>query len=111
MEEKHNSTGQSIFLDKHKGKDGIGHIEVAIQTLIDKDVQDNSNESVSWYKTIGIDPSDASKIRRGLMIPSHDLRLKISRYFNTDSTLIWRREDMNEIRKLLLKQKRGNKNA
>lgn len=101
---------EPIFLDRREGKRGIPYIEITFDAYINKDVRDNSNESTTWYKKLGIDRSDASKIRRGLMIPSHDLRLKISKYFKIDSTFIWRREDMDEIRKLLLKQRGRLKN-
>jgi len=92
------------------GMSGIAHIKITFDALINQDVFENNRDSTNWYKSLGIDKSDASKYRRGLMIPSHDLRLKISAYFKTDSTSIWKIQDMDEIRNLLLNQKRKNGN-
>ncbi len=42
-----------------------------------------------WYKDLGIDKASASRIRRGLVVPSKEWRIKIAHYFNVDSTTIW----------------------
>lgn len=104
-----NDKDKTIFLDIDEGKCGVGHIKITFDALIDKDVFENKKQPQDWYKDLSIDRSDASKIHRGLMIPPHHIRLKISSYFNCDSTTIWRIEDLDEIRKLLQEQKKGNK--
>ena len=42
-----------------------------------------------WYHDLDIEKSNASKIRRGLIVPPKHLRIKIAQYFGVDSTTIW----------------------
>ena len=75
-------------------------IEDAFNTLILK----NCDKPWDWYKSLDIDKSDASKIRRGLLIPPLWLRIKISQYFKIDSTAIWKIEDLPYLKKQLKMQ-------
>lgn len=86
------------------GKRGREYIEHCFDVLILKKL----DKPFSWYqdKTISLDKSDASKIRRGLVIPPLWMRLKIAKYFEVDSTLIWRLEDLPYIREQLKKQEK-----
>lgn len=83
------------------GKSGYRPIEIRFETLINA----HCEAPFEWYKDLGLDKSDASKIRRGLVIPPKWLRIKIAQYFKTDSTTIWTLEDLPHLRKILKKQK------
>lgn len=63
----------------------------------------------TWYKDLGYDKGFASKVRRGLLIPKYEDRIKIARYFGVDSSYIWRVQDIDYI-KLILKKQKGDKN-
>jgi len=101
------SQDKPFFLNEGVGKSGREYIENAFEILILR----KCDRPFDWYKKLDLDKSDASKIRRGLIIPPLWLRLKIAQYFEVDSTAIWRFEDLPYIRKLLTKQKeRGEEN-
>jgi len=97
------SQNRAFFLDEGVGKSGSKYIENAFEILILR----KCDKPFDWYKQLNLDKSDASKIRRGLIIPPLWLRLKIAEYFEVDSTAIWRFEDILHIRKLLKKQGGG----
>jgi len=78
-------------------------IEIRFQTLINSKCE----APFDWYKSLGLDKSNASRIRRGLIIPPQWLRIKIAHYFETDSSTIWKIQDMPHIKQLLKKQKRS----
>lgn len=99
-----NLTAKQQNSDGVVGRCGVDYIEITFENLILEDCKNLLKNPTSWYKENSIDKSDASKIRRGLLIPPLYLRLKICKYFNKDSSEIWRREDIAEIRKLM-KQK------
>lgn len=107
--ESSNSTKEPFFSQEQGGVCGIPHIYYTFKTLIERDFSKFDKTPTSWYKCCSLDRSDASKIKRGLLIPPLYVRLKISRYFGIDSSQIWRREDIAEIRKLLQKQRRAKK--
>lgn len=98
------SENEASFLNDKVGKSGGEHIEKCFETLVLK----KGDRPFDWYQSEGIslDKSEASKIRRGLLIPPLWLRLKISKYFGCDSTMIWRIEDMDYIKEVLKQQKR-----
>jgi DNA-binding XRE family transcriptional regulator len=58
---------------------------------------------------VSIDKANISRIVHGLYIPDLNLRLKIARFLQVDSCLIWRNRDLEHIRKLLHKQKKQEK--
>lgn len=94
------------------GKSGREYIEGCFEVLILR----QGIRPYEWYQDedISLDKSDASKIRRGLVIPPLWLRLKIAKYFEVDSSLIWRTEDLSYIKETLEKQdsysiKKGNR--
>jgi len=93
---------KDFFIAEAVGKRGREYIETTIGVLILK----KGDRPYEWYqdRSISIDKSNASKIRRGLEIPPLWLRLKIAAYFGVDSTLIWRFEDLPYIREVLKKQ-------
>jgi len=99
------SQGEPFFLNKEVGKGGGRHIENAFEILILR----KYDKPFDWYKQLDLDKSDASKIRRGLIIPPLWLRLKIAQYFGVDSSAIWRFEDVPYIKKQLKKQKEREK--
>lgn len=96
-----NSSDESFFCNDEVGKSGYAPIENIFETLILR----NCEKPFDWYKELGIDKSDASKIRRGFLIPPLWLRVKIAQYFKTDSTAIWKIEDLPYIRKKINEQK------
>ncbi len=104
MEKQQNSEGENFFLNKGVGKSGREYIENAFDILILK----KCDKPFDWYKELDLDKSDASKIRRGLLIPPLWLRLRISAYFGIDSTAIWRIEDLLYIKKLIKEQEEKN---
>jgi len=99
MEEPSNSKDKPFFYDKGVGIGGREYIEHRFETLILK----KCDKPFDWYKELGLDKSDASKIRRGLVIPPLWLRIKIAQYFKTDSTTLWRIEDLIYIKELIKK--------
>ena len=110
MENQDNSTDESFFCDE--GVDGgceipsYKPIEIRFQTLILR----NCDKPWDWYKSLGYDKGWASRVRRGLIIPLLEDRIKIAQYFKTDSATIWTNSDLPHIRKLLKKQEREEKN-
>ncbi len=82
-------------------KSGYAPIEIRFQTLINASCE----APFDWYKDLGLDKSYASKIRRGLIIPPVWLRIKIAQYFKTDSSTIWRIQDLDYIKELIKTQK------
>jgi len=91
-------------------KEGVGvcryaPIEIRFMALINAKCE----APYDWYKDLGIDRSDASKIRRGLLIPQEWLRIKIAHYFETDSSTIWKVQDLPHIKQLLKKQNKTKK--
>ncbi len=92
-----NNQGKPFFLDKGVGKSRRQYIENAFEILILR----KYDKPFDWYKQLDLDKSDASKIRRGLIIPPLWLRLKIAQYFGVDSTAIWRFEDLPYIKKII----------
>lgn len=65
-------------------------IEIRFETLI----ASKCELLYDWYKDLGIDKSNASRIRRGLVIPFRELRIKIANYFRVDSCTIWTAKDI-----------------
>jgi hypothetical protein len=68
-------------------------IEIIFETLF----LQRGEKPYTWYKTLGYDKSFASLVRRGLLIPKYEDRIKISKYFKVDSSAIWRVKDMDYI--------------
>lgn len=50
-----------------------------------------------------VDKAYISRVVHGLQIPPLQMRLKISSFFRVDSSLIWRYQDINYIKKILTK--------
>ncbi len=98
--ESQHSKGDTFFLNKGVGKRGYDAIETRFETLIEH----NKEKPFDWYKKIGLDKSDASKIRRGLIIPPEWLRIKIANHFKTDSSTIWKIPEIISINKLNQKE-------
>ena len=99
---KDNSPTKPFFIDNTKGKQGYEQIMIRFDTLI----KANCERPFDWYKKLGIDQSDASKIRRGLMIPPRWLRISIAQHFKTDSANMWTVDDLPHIRSIIKKQER-----
>lgn len=79
------STNKPLNVSKVVGSGGVSPIEVRFETL----VASHNQSSSAWYKDLGIDKSDASKIRRGLVIPTKEIRIAIAQYWKVDSATIW----------------------
>lgn len=90
MQEQSNSTEKSFFCiaGVDVGGEALSYkpIEIIFQTLILKKCE----KPYTWYKNLGYDKSWASKVRRGLIIPKLEDRIKIAQYFQTDTSAIWR---------------------
>jgi len=93
---------KSFFIAEVVGKSGYEPIENRFMALI----HSNCEAPFAWYKDLGLDKSDASRIKRGLMIPSRWLRIKIANHFKCDSTTIWQIDDLPYIRAVIKKQER-----
>jgi len=104
QQEGSRSQNGPFFLNKGVGKSGREYIENAFEILILK----KCDKPFDWYKQLDLDKSDASKIRRGLIIPPLWLRLKIAQYFEVDSTAIWRFENYVETIKADLEKENEN---
>lgn len=85
-----NSSNKSFFCARAVGNGGRSPIELRFETLI----ASKSELPYAWYKSLGIDKSDASKIRRGLIIPFKEWRIKIAKYFGVDSSTIWQPQEI-----------------
>ena len=90
----------SFFCEERVVKSGYYPIEVRFKALINIE----GNAPFDWYKDLGLDKSYASKIRRGIIIPPEWMRIKIAKYFKTDSSTIWKMPEilsadkLNEVR-------------
>jgi len=85
-----NSTSKTFFSTEGVGNRGNNAIEIRFETLI----ASKCDLPWDWYKDLGIDKSDASKIRRGLLIPAREWRIRIANYFKVDSSTIWKARDI-----------------
>jgi len=91
-----NSTEDTFFLPESEGNCGIDSIETRFETLIET----KKELRTEWYKNLGIDRSYASKIKRGLIIPNEEWRIKLAGYFGVDSSVIWKPKDILLIDKM-----------
>lgn len=91
---------ENFFCEDVVEKGGYRPIEQSFEDLILR----NGERPFDWYKDLDLDKSYASKIRRGLIIPPLWLRRKIAKHFKTDSSAIWRINDIEYISLLLKKQ-------
>ncbi|KKN00294.1 hypothetical protein LCGC14_1139170 [marine sediment metagenome] len=85
-----NSKDSPFFIREGVEKGGRRHIEITFDTLIFQ----RREKPFDWYKELELDKSLASKIRRGVIIPSKWLRIKIADYWNIDTSTIWFSEEM-----------------
>lgn len=85
MSQPNQSQKQPIFLAETVVKGGRNHVRIAFDTLIFQ----KRERPFDWYKNLGLDKSQASKIRRGVIVPPRWLRIKIADYFKVDSSTIW----------------------
>lgn len=101
-------TNEDFFCDDGVDNRCLNPIRERFKVLFDskKIIQQNLANDLS------LDKAYISRIINGVEIPPHHIRLKISSYFNCDSSTIWRTKDLDFIRKLLLEQnKKGEKNG
>jgi hypothetical protein len=98
--ETNQNSNSAFFCDDEVGISGYAPIETRFLTLINSKCE----APFDWYKGLGLDKSDASKIRRGLLIPPEWLRIKIAHYFGVDSSTIWKVQDLPYIKEILKKQ-------
>jgi len=98
-----NNEDKTFFCEDEVEKGGYEPIKIIFETLILR----NCEKPFDWYKDLQLDKSYASKVRRGLIIPPLWLRVKIAQYFKTDSTAIWKLEDLSYIKEQLKKQEGG----
>ena len=81
------NSNNSFFNVEGVEKRGYDTIEKRFETLL-------LERGLKWsdcynHESLGLDKSLASKIRRGLIIPHHPLRIKIATFFGVDSSVIW----------------------
>lgn len=95
-----NQSTNKNFINEEVEKSRYEPIAIRFETLINA----NCEAPFDWYKDLGLDKSYASKIRRGLIIPPTWLRIKIAQYFKTDSSTIWKIQDLSYIKQLLKEQ-------
>lgn len=88
MEKENNSQEKTFFCAGVVGEGWRGAIEERFETLI----ASKCERPFDWYKELGLDKADASRIRRGLVIPPKWLKIKIAQYFEVDSITIWESE-------------------
>ena len=89
-----NSIKKAFFSRKAVVNPCRPHIQARLETLI----RIKCVNPEDWYKDLGIDCGNASKIRRGLMLPKTHMRIRLAKYFDTDSATIWTSEDIIEMR-------------
>lgn len=80
-----NSKDKAFFSSDAVDEGGRGVIEIRFETLIAA----NCQMPYDWYKLLRIDKSLASKIRRGIIIPKKEMRIRIASHFKCDSATIW----------------------
>lgn len=85
-----NSRDSPFFIAVSVVKSGRRHIEITFDTLIFQ----KRERPFDWYKSLELDKSLASKIRRGVIIPPRWLRIKIADYFSVDTNAIWYSQEM-----------------
>lgn len=90
MENTYKNPESNLFLAHTVEKRGKRHIEITFDTLI----LQKRERPFDWYKSLELDKSYSSKIRRGVIIPPRWLRTKIANYFGVDSTTIWFASEM-----------------
>lgn len=81
--------GNSSSVDIFSRGSVVGGCDNPIQIRIDTLISSKCDLPYDWYKELGLDKGNASRIRRGLIIPSKEWRIKIAQYFGVDSTTIW----------------------
>lgn len=80
---------KNFFLVKEVGNCCFPHIKQTFDTLLlQKKVK---QQELADY--LQIDKADCSRMVHGKLIPSLRIRLKVAKFFNTDSGLIWRQKD------------------
>ena len=67
----------------------VGRGSEVIQARFETLWNSKGQSPTQWYNDLNIDKSNASKIRRGLIIPPKHLRIQIAQYFGVDSATIW----------------------
>jgi len=97
-------TRESFLWDNEVVKSGYYPIEVRFNTLI----HSKGDAPFDWYKDLELDKSNASKIRRGLIIPPEWMRIKIAKYFDTDSSTIWKIPEIISAEELNKRDDDGN---
>jgi len=100
------SKGNAFFIAEAVGESWREPIEIRFDALL----KERGLKWVEIYKPLGIDKADASRIRRGLVIPSLTLRIKIAKAFGVDTSVIWKPSDIdyNNYLKLLREENEGN---
>ena len=99
-----NKTPEPFFYGEQVGKSWYPPITERFKVLLDskKIIQQNMGDDLS------IDKADVSRIIHGVIIPPHNLRIKIAGYFGVDSSTIWRVEDLPFLKKIMEENKNGN---
>jgi len=85
-----NSSEDPFFCDNRVVNSCYEPIRIRFEALINSKCE----APYDWYKDLGLDKGNASKIRRGLVIPPEYLRIKIAHYFEVDSSTIWKVKDL-----------------
>lgn len=95
-------SSDSFFYEEAVDEGCYEPIKIRFEVLIMR----NCEKPYDWYKNLGYDKGWASRVKRGLLIPKREDRIKIAQYFKTDSSTIWRNDDLPYIRQIIAKQKK-----
>jgi len=87
-----NIKDKPFFIAEGVGESWKEAIEIRFNALIEQ----RREKLWEWYQKIGLDKADASRIKRGLIIPNQAWKIKIAQYFGVDSTTIWKVPDRME---------------
>ena len=88
-----NSKNKPFFVLNGVGKSWRDTIEIRFDTLL-------KQKGMKWsecYNSLSIDKADASRIKRGLVIPPLWQRIKIASFFEVDTSVIWNPDEIKKI--------------
>lgn len=96
------SKEENFFLDNEVVEGCYEPIHIIFKTLL----MTKNWKQQDLADAVGIDKANISRICHGLYIPTLDLRLKIAKALEVDSSIIWRYQDLPYIKKLKQEQEK-----
>ena len=92
-----NSTKDNAFFYDKSVDGGCEHpLKIIFETLLLQ--KKSKQQDLADY--LGVDKAYVSRMVHGLQIPPLRIRLKVAKFFQIDSSLIWRYQDLPYIKKL-----------